>query len=70
MRNKERQDELELEKYEMAKLVEHYKDQEKQEKEIHWNRSRKYSQDLLQQKEFIEMERRIVWLLFLKIKPP
>ena len=60
MRNQEREHELEMEKYEMQKMVEHYKEQDRLERENLINRNKRYGQDLLQQKEFLEMEKRMV----------
>jgi hypothetical protein len=67
-RNKERENELEMEKYEMQKMVEHFKEQDRLEKENLINKNKRYGQDLLQQKEFIEMEKKIVKNFFLKSK--
>ncbi len=61
LRNKEREAELELEKYEMLKMVEHNKQQEKSEKENLIARNKQYGNDLLMQKEFLEIEKRMVY---------
>ena len=44
----------------MQKMVEHYKEQDRLERENLINRNKRYGQDLLQQKEFLEMEKRMV----------
>ena len=60
MRNQEREKELELEKIELNKLMEFYKQQERQEKENLHNKIKNHGQDLTEQIHYNSIQRDLV----------
>lgn len=60
MRNKQREEEIEKERAEVNRIIEFYKQQEKQEKLDHQERVKRYGDDLLQQMEYTSLQKKIV----------
>jgi hypothetical protein len=65
MRNQEREKELEIEKIELNKLMEFYKQQEKQEKIDLHNKIKSHGQDLSAQMHYNSIQRDLVKFIFI-----
>jgi hypothetical protein len=65
MRNQEREKELEIEKIELNKLMEFYKQQEKQEKIDLHNKIKNHGQDLSAQMHYNSIQRDLVKFIFI-----